>query len=384
LKKSSNLRSGPDVLILSHEYFPVLSGGSTYLNRLAAALTSIGTEVELVVPTINSKANSFKNTDGNFKVYRVQTFRRRIRDATLFTHFLFTLCSIPALGFIVARRKPKAILAFFALPSGIATFISHAVFRIPFYIFIDAADTPGFDSRSASAARFLKPIYKFLVEAANGVVIVEGIENEVLHLTKPKKYLIIKPGAIDVKCKATPGNRNVTKFLTIGRLVPRKGFLEILQAFALAREVEGDIFLTIVGYGDLEKELKRMVFDFNLQDSVDLKGRVETNDLSTLYLDSDCYIFFGNREGSSVAMMDAMSYGLPILASNFSENQEYVLEGMNGYLIDYPSVSSLALGMVQIIRKKANLSTFGAVSSEIVKPLSWTIIARQYAEFFQK
>jgi glycosyltransferase involved in cell wall biosynthesis len=115
-----------------------------------------------------------------------------------------------------------------------------------------------------------------------------------------------------------------------------------------------------------------------------LVGRVEYAALADYYLGSDCYIFYGGREGSSVAMMEALAYGLPILASDHLENATFVKPDQNGYLVEHPNPEALSRAMIKILDAKDRLPEMGRRSRAVAEHYSWAHAAHLYHVFFEQ
>lgn len=113
--------------------------------------------------------------------------------------------------------------------------------------------------------------------------------------------------------------------LAVGRIVPEKGFLDLLKAFI---SLESDWKLVIAGTADHEDNYSRSVRDIASQhDRVVLTGFVKGDDLRELYSNAGLFILPSHHEGLPIALLEAVSYGLPVLASDIPANREFVDEG---------------------------------------------------------
>jgi glycosyltransferase involved in cell wall biosynthesis len=166
-------------------------------------------------------------------------------------------------------------------------------------------------------------------------------------------------------------------------LVLRKGFREIIEALASVRRQRSDFHLKIVGYGRSEVEIRNVLESHGLTESVTLLGRVEYSELARYYLSSDAYLFYGDREGSSLAMIEAAAYGLPIVASDHPGNRTYVEHGVSGYLVEHGSPAALAAAVLQLLERRDALEQMGRRSREIAERYSWKNIAARYDAFFR-
>jgi glycosyltransferase involved in cell wall biosynthesis len=105
-------------------------------------------------------------------------------------------------------------------------------------------------------------------------------------------------------------------FLFIGRLVPQKDVPCLLKGFQVhLRQFPADT-LTIVGKGYLEKELKEFCKKLQISSSVNWLGQVD--DVNSLYANYDVFVLTSLYEGFGLVLLEALSFGIPILAPNNS------------------------------------------------------------------
>lgn len=107
-----------------------------------------------------------------------------------------------------------------------------------------------------------------------------------------------------------------------GRLVEIKGVVELVEGFAAVAEKFPHAKLAILGTGDLREKLEMLVADRNLQGRVLLAGQVPQ--ARRLFKAFDAFILPSYREGMSIALLEAMATGLPLLVSDIPMNTSLV------------------------------------------------------------
>jgi glycosyltransferase involved in cell wall biosynthesis len=274
----------------------------------------------------------------------------------------------------------------FAIPSGIFGCVSKFFTKIPFISIVDGADIPKIKSDMSFLVRFIKPLFVKINSYCDSVILLEGLDDLAIPFLKNKKIYSISSGIDMPKIYARPGigNQNLLKLLTIGRLTKRKGFDLILKACAIVKNSNKKFHLTIIGYGKEQQNLERMILRLNLESNVSLEGRIEHKNLASYYKNTDCYIFFGDREGQSLAMMDAIAYGLPVICSNHPGNTTFVKNKINGFTVEYPNVDSLADAILLLISNRNKVAKMGVESRSIAKHLSWAKVANKYKEIINR
>lgn len=110
-------------------------------------------------------------------------------------------------------------------------------------------------------------------------------------------------------------------FLTIGRLVEKKGYVEQFRIYRDLRKRGIPFTAEIIGDGPLMKPLLRLVKDYNLENHVKLLGKVAHEDIQTHYQNADLFIFTGivakngDRNGLANVIPEAMARGIPVITT---------------------------------------------------------------------
>ncbi len=371
------------ITFLTHEYYPVLCGGTIFADKMAVELDLLGYEVEILTSKIGSDTKG-REVNPHFTVRRFFTGRSSTSDAKLSEHLLFAVLGLPQMYFYLLKNRPNLVLSIFAIPSGFLGVLICKVLRIPHVVFVDAADTPGVDSAMKSIVKYLSVILSWVTKSADAVVVLEGLEDLACPYIENNNLHIIPNGTSVPAEIASPGNHTgKVQFLSIGRLVLRKGYDHVIDAFDKVRLKTDDFHLTIIGYGAKDHELMKLLEKHNLQSFITLAGRVEYEQLKWHYLSSDCYLFYGGREGSSLAMIEAVAYGLPVIASDHPGNRAYIKHAESGFLVAHNDPTALSEAILRIINNKSELSVYGQKSREIGEQCSWRNIAIRYDKIFK-
>lgn len=134
--------------------------------------------------------------------------------------------------------------------------------------------------------------------------------------------------------------------ISVAQLIPRKNHTVLIQAIKKLNNPNFHLF--ILGDGAQEKELKEQVKVLGIEKQVHFLGF--RRDVSRICKSADIFLFASLQEGLSVAIMEAMACGLPIVASNIRGNIDLVDNDLGGYLVDPKDVD----GFVDSIKKLLN------------------------------
>lgn len=138
--------------------------------------------------------------------------------------------------------------------------------------------------------------------------------------------------------------------LCVGRLTYQKGFDLLIPAWAKIAHILVGWKITIVGTGEDEKMLKQMAIDYKVDQSIDFVG--QQNNMDQFYRKSSFFCMSSRFEGLPMVLLEAQSYGLPIVAFDCDTGPAEVIEnGKNGFLIEKENIklfSENILGFSQI------------------------------------
>lgn len=149
-------------------------------------------------------------------------------------------------------------------------------------------------------------------------------------------------------------------FIYIGRVDREKGLATILRALALLPEEK--VQLIIGGRGSFRKELQQLTGELHLEHRVFFPGYIPADDLPPLLCACDCFVMAGHAELQSIATLEAMACGLPVLAANAAALPELVGAGINGELFAPGDVNEVAAAMMRLLTAKDQWPRMGGAS----------------------
>lgn len=144
---------------------------------------------------------------------------------------------------------------------------------------------------------------------------------------------------------ASPDKR--VSFLFLGGDMRRKGVFPLLEAFAILRKGGLPARLTIVGNHEAQ-EVREWVREHDLEKDVDVPGWLEGKAKAELLANAHVFVLASFREGVPVAMLEAMAFGLPVVATTVGGIPEVVVAGETGLLLEPGDVAGLAEAMKRL------------------------------------
>ncbi|MCD9485050.1 glycosyltransferase [Photobacterium phosphoreum] len=119
------------------------------------------------------------------------------------------------------------------------------------------------------------------------------------------------------------------KLVMVARFSEQKDHKTLLKALS---KIDSKLWsLDLIGKGRYLEQTKKLALNYNISENVNFLG--ERNDVLEILQKSDIFILISNWEGYPLSILEAMSCGLPIIASDVGGVNEAVRDGFNGYLV---------------------------------------------------
>ena len=104
-------------------------------------------------------------------------------------------------------------------------------------------------------------------------------------------------------------------FFACGNLIPRKGFSELIQAFAKEFSSDKYVTLRIGGSGLLKSELEQLIVQTNMSGRIELLGQLTRDDTLSEYINCDCFVLPSKAETYGLVYSEALAVGRPIIST---------------------------------------------------------------------
>lgn len=175
-------------------------------------------------------------------------------------------------------------------------------------------------------------------------------------------------------------NENDKIIVNVTRLTKQKNPRLLIEGFSIFAKRHPDYKLIIIGDGSLRNELEARIIELGMQGKILLLG-VKKN-VYDYYLVSDFFVSTSIIEGLSIAYIEAMACGLPIVATFTAGTDEIIKEGQNGFFINESSVGATVEAMEKAINSDFNLLRKNALKT--VKNFDIRHTANKYGRLIEK
>ena len=161
-----------------------------------------------------------------------------------------------------------------------------------------------------------------------------------------------------------------------------KGIWDIMEAFKVnCDRWKGKIKLIVGGNGEVDK-LKNIIKDNNLEELVEFRGWISGNDKIKAFIDADIYLQPSYKEALGIAILEAMSYSLPVIATNIGGIPSIVKDNETGLLIKPGDSKSLAEKIEILAESPDNAIKMGKKGRKIASSFNTESIKKQLLELY--
>jgi glycosyltransferase involved in cell wall biosynthesis len=167
-----------------------------------------------------------------------------------------------------------------------------------------------------------------------------------------------------MKQKLGIGNKPMVLF--VGRLIPRKGLMFLVEAAKRIINRNADTIFAIVGNGPLRNKLRSQLGKANLSKNFIFFGDVKESILPAVYNCADVFAFPSIQEGQGIALLEAQASGKPVVAFKVGGVNETISDGNSGVLVERGNADALAEAILKILSDPRLREKMGKKGREFV------------------
>jgi len=262
---------------------------------------------------------------------------------------------------IIKREGIQQILVGQILPIGSVALFFKWVLKIPFVLSTHAMDIimlKNYRRKTWLARRIIKHARKIITvsEFTFQALLRLGADKQKLSIITPATNIYSEPAPDkQTEIRKRYGLEGKKILLTIGRLVKRKGHLEVLKSLPEILEKYPNLAYLVGSDGPEKQSLKEYVEKFNLGNYVFFTGEIRKEELPSFYRIADIFIMptleldDGDVEGFGIVYLEANAFAKPVIASKSGGTANAVIDNKTGLLVNPLNPGEIALAVRKLL-----------------------------------
>jgi len=354
------------IVIITNTFLPTSLGGTQIATfNIAKTLARREHEVHVIAKNLSGD-KSFEYVDGFFV--------HRPRFSKKFTYSMGTYLFLYQILLIIKSLKPDLVHAQSMRPNGWYVVLIKKILGIPCVNYVRGSDI-------YNASEIYKHIVgSFILRNCNRIIsLCEDMKRVILKVYNREVCVIPNGICLDV---FKEGKRDVIRglfgfsleeniVLFVGRLEPIKGVEYLIRAAQQVTTEKHKVKFLIIGEGTSRRKLEKLVNSLNLAEHVIFVGKISNSRVSEYMILSDILVLPSLSESFGIVNLEAMSCGLPIIATNVGGIPEIVENNINGLLVNPKNANQIAEKILEMLENRRKMQIISNNNKAKAKKFSW-------------
>ncbi len=379
------------ILNINYEYPPLGGGGGIGNARIVSELSK---RHRIDVITSHFDGLERFSQEGNVQIHRVPVLARREKStASLASLVTFPPSAVAKCLGRLRRNRYDLVHSYFAIPSGLAGIFVAKILGIPHVLTIIGGDI--YDPTKPLSPHQHR-IFKLVVAAVfvhsdRIIAISQDVRERARdHYTVHKPIEVINLGLTQASLAANAKEIHeisVSKpdeefvIVTIGRLVKRKGIDTFLRALSLVPD--HNYRAVVIGEGPERETLQSLARKLGLADKVEFTGFISGERKRRYLSQASAFVLSSVHEGLGLVYLEAMQWGLPVIAGNVGGQNDFLADGETGFLVPPGNPQKLAETMSLLMQNPELAQAMGKHNRELADSFTASKTASHYEKLYQ-
>lgn len=374
-------------LIISLVYYPEFVGGAEVAVKEITDRSSSGS-FDMI--TLIGSQKERVATVGAVRVFRVGF---RLRNKNLFGKALFNFQKylFPFLVFIkgaslMKENKYDIVWSIMANYAGFgALFLKLRFLSVKLLLTLQEGDPIKYIKRRVF---LVYPLFKMIFKKADAIQTISNYLKDFALSMKGKNIKVV-PNGVDINNftkEFSEEEKSLLKeklniktgdvvLVTTSRLVVKNGIKDVISAISLLPE---KYKFLIIGEGPLRQDLENLVRELRLSVRVSFIGFLTHKDIPLYFSVSDVFIRTSLSEGLGNSFLEAMAFGLPVVATPVGGIIDFIKDGVTGVLVTPEDKESIKEGILRLENREFLLSIKNQGKDLAVKSYDWNNISKEF------
>jgi phosphatidylinositol alpha-1,6-mannosyltransferase len=358
-------------VFIAIDFAPGVGGIAQYLYSIVSRLPS----EEVSVIALPSPGCHTFDSKQPFLISRLDLLSNKYSFAKITRKFLGLLFFLHLLrlrepGFIICCQCDQALL--------LAAWLLHKVKGSSYVVFAYGNDI------LLAQSKWYRRFFTTWLKSAQDVIAISQMTAQIVadFGVAPENLQILHPcverskfGAQLTQETQLTGTRFSDKklFMTVGRLIERKGHDVVLRALPTIIDQIPDAHYLIVGSGPNEIRLRQVVTELGVSDAVTFTGYVPDDKLSSFYHGCKLFVMVsreieenGDMEGFGIVYLEANLFGKPVIAGASGGVEDAVINGETGFLVNPTDETAVANAIIHLLKDSELATRLGQQGQERV------------------
>lgn len=368
--------------------FPPLGGGTGTVNR--AMLQRFGQVAGLEIDLFTSALGhhpEYEQFADHIHIFKVPVNNRNLHHSTNRELLSYGANALLAALPCQRRRRYDLCFAWSAVPAGGVALALRRLGGLPYLVRVCGPDIPGFEQRYQALYPALAPVIRTIWRGAATVVAKCQGEAEMIRAVDRCPHITLVPNGVDLAAfqPAPPiPDKGPLRLLCVARLIERKGQHHLIDAVRRLADEGVEVVLELVGTGDAHAANQQQAHDLGIGERVRFAGYIPREEIAAHYAAAHVFVLPSYNEGMSVATLEAMAAGLPVVVTRTGGSDDLVAEGENGFVFEWADVEALVGHLRRLAADRALARRLAAASRQRAARFSWDAAAQSYLALFEQ
>lgn len=367
------------ICMLSDEFPPYSGGEGIYVYNLSKKLIENGHDITIITRG-TWKKSYYENIDG-IPVYRVR--------------FIPSYPSIFKLHGFFVNKLFKSLESDFDLLHIHGSIVPVIHTSLPTIVTMHGTTKKDIDNMRVMSLHFfvVKTLRKQLIDAERNILknadvvtaVSESCAEELRKFYAIKKKVVVVKNGVDSKFFIPIKNKSIDNYiLYTGRLETRKGLTDLIESAEYICKEYQNIKFILTGKGTIKRYLERKVNKLGLEKNFCFVGYIDRNALLEYYQNATIYVLPSYYEGLPTTLLEAMSCGIPPVATNVDGTSEVIVNEKTGLLVPSRNPKKLAEAILRLLSDEELRKEIGInARKHIAINYDWDIITDKVEKVYE-
>ncbi len=281
----------------------------------------------------------------------------------------------------VVNKEHRLAIGIYEIPHGLLAYLIGKIKKIPVVISII-----GNPANNKLRKGFRKKITYFMYKRIMAITVTGSKSKQFLIKNGiDSNKIFILPNSIDVNMfRQDDLAKKQFDIISLGRLSPEKELCNLVEIVLKLKQLKPNIKVGIAGKGPEKENILSAIKRFNLEENIFLLGYVDN--IVEFYNSGKIFLLTSRTEGLPRSVLEAMSCGIPCVASNVGDMEDIIDDEKNGFIVnDYSDLKEYVDKILLLLEQKEKYTKVSkAAQIEVKNSFSYEAATKVWREIIQK